>query len=382
MHVVRYASNSSIRSTAKHFGLERKQVRDWVRNHQSYQQQSFLHTRYRVARADMCQHPAMENDLFAWIMDKRASGLCVTAGMIRAEALRLLPNGNFSASNGWLDRFMKRKRLTIRRITTSGRELPRDAPIQINQFLAKCEPYMQMDFDRDSLLNADETSIYIDPPTRQSVALIGSRRVDAVTTGQQKTRVSVCFTATASGAKLKPLILLPRKKPLKNWVPPNNVEIVYGTKGTFNESIISDHFIPKVLVDFKNQKCLHRLNLIFDQAPCHTTARAKASFNNASVNLNWVPKRMTSILQPADVAWMRPLKVAYFKKWNDWLINAPISYTQAGNRKSPGYALVVDWISEIWPRPSNDHTLLRSVWHYDSKYGQLWQPAETFCPLK
>jgi hypothetical protein len=156
MHVLHYASNSSIRATAKHFGLERKQVRDWVRNQQSYHQQSFLHTRYRVARADMCQHPAMENDLSTWIMDKRASGLCVTAGMIRVEAVRLLPNGNFSASNGWLDRFMKRKRLTIRRITTSGRELPRDAPIQINQFLTECE---QMDFDRDSLLNAQDNQL-------------------------------------------------------------------------------------------------------------------------------------------------------------------------------------------------------------------------------
>jgi hypothetical protein len=35
-----------------------------------------------------------------------------TAGMIRTEALRFLPNGNFSASHGWKERFKKRKRLT------------------------------------------------------------------------------------------------------------------------------------------------------------------------------------------------------------------------------------------------------------------------------
>ncbi len=80
-----------------------------------------------------------------------------------------------------------------------------------SQVKDKVEPYMQMVFDRD----------YIDLPTTQSVALIGSRRVDAVTNGQQKIRVSVCFTATASGMKLKPLILFPRKKTLKNWVPIN-----------------------------------------------------------------------------------------------------------------------------------------------------------------
>jgi hypothetical protein len=67
---------------------------------------------------------------------------------------------------------MKRKRLKVHRITTSSRESPRDAPMQINSFLRECEPYMQMDSDSDSLLNADETSIYIDPPIRKSVFLI------------------------------------------------------------------------------------------------------------------------------------------------------------------------------------------------------------------
>jgi hypothetical protein len=115
-----------------------------------------------------------KNESFAWIMEKRASNLCVTTGMIRAEALRILANGKFSASNGWLDRFMKRNCVTIHRITTSG------------VFSRECEPYIQMDLDRDSLLIAEKASIHIDPSTRQSVYLTSSRRVDAVTTGRQR----------------------------------------------------------------------------------------------------------------------------------------------------------------------------------------------------
>ncbi len=56
---------------------------------------------------------------------------------------------------------------------------------------------------------------------------------------------------------------------------------------------------------------------------------------------------MTPLLQPADVSWMRPLKVAYFKKWNHWLVHAPKAFTASGNVKSPGYAKVITWISEI-----------------------------------
>ena len=145
--------------------------------------------------------------------------------------------------------------------------------------------------------------------------------MQAVTSGQLKTRVSVCFTASASGTKLKPLILLPRKHPLKKWTPPENVIVVYGTNGNFNESVISDHYIPKVLVDYKNQKRFHGLDFLFDQAPCHTTSRSKATFASASVSVHWIPKRMTTFLQPADQSWMTPLKASYFRKWNNWLIN-------------------------------------------------------------
>jgi hypothetical protein len=94
------------------------------------------------------RHPTMENEFLAWVMEKRASSLCVITGMIQAHALRTLPNRTFSASNGWFDRFVNRKRLTIRRITTSDRELPRDTLNHTKKFLTECEPYMQMDFVR------------------------------------------------------------------------------------------------------------------------------------------------------------------------------------------------------------------------------------------
>ena len=214
------------------------------------------------------QHPQMEADLYDYIIDSRAQGICVTSGMIRAEALRILAGTNFSASNGWMARFLRRKRLVIRRITTSGRDLPQDAGPLASLFLTECALEYQVDgFDRDCLLNGDETSIYIDPPTTQTYEAIGVRRVGALTTGQQKTRVSVCLTATASGRKLNPLVLIPRKKPLKNFTPPTNLTVVYGTNGTFNESVVCDHYIPM------DENGLNHLNFLYDQAPCHMTHR-------------------------------------------------------------------------------------------------------------
>ena len=107
--------------------------------------------------------------------------------------------------------------------------------------------------------------------------------VEAVTSGQQKTRISVCFTASASGTKLPVLVLIPRKKPLKNFTAPNNLVVVYGTNGTFNESLVCEYYVPNVLVSYKNEKKMSNLHFLYDQAPCCMTKRVSETFAAASV---------------------------------------------------------------------------------------------------
>ena len=125
------------------------------------------------------------------------------------------------------------------------------------------------------------------------------------------------------------------------------MQVVYGTNGCFNEIVVSQHYIP-LLVEYKNDKHYSGLNMIYDQAPCHQTQRVQTNFVNASIRVKRCPKRMTPLFQPADVCWMSPVKSGYFKRWNHWLIHAPKAYTASGNRKSPGYAQVITWISEVW----------------------------------
>ena len=67
-------------------------------------------------------------------------------------------------------------------------------------FLDSCNYFRQPDFDRSSFLNLDQTSIYLDPKLTRTFAERGSRRVEAVTAGQEKTRVYVALTASAASA--------------------------------------------------------------------------------------------------------------------------------------------------------------------------------------
>ena len=47
-------------------------------------------------------------------------------------------DGKFYASDGWLHGFLRRKNYTLRRITTTGRDLPKDFLETINQFHQDC----------------------------------------------------------------------------------------------------------------------------------------------------------------------------------------------------------------------------------------------------
>jgi hypothetical protein len=55
----------------------------------------------------------------------------------------------------------------------------------------------------------------------------GTKCVNSVTSGQEKTKVSCSFCASSNGDKLPVLILIPRKRPLKDFITPDIVLVVY-----------------------------------------------------------------------------------------------------------------------------------------------------------
>lgn len=145
---------------------------------------------------------------------------------------------------------------------------------------------------------------------------------------------------------------------------------MYGTSGNFNFGVIIDHFLNRVLKPYKQSQGFHRLELLWDHATCHLTKEVKDAMAQANVRLHHVPKRLTNLLQPADVGWMRHLKIGFHHKWNDWMTNGVHTYTAAGNLRSPGidptkcllfdsfclhakcllkgYMRIIEWISQIW----------------------------------
>ena len=134
---------------------------------------------------------------------------------------------------------------------------------------------------------------------------------------------------------------MPRKKPLKEFTPPDNVLIIYsGGNKNFDQDTIKESFVQRVIgphVLRHNQK---NALLFIDSAPCHKPSGVKTKLNQFNIDLEMIPPRMTGLVQPADVSWFRSVKAVYKKNWTNWYSYNDHAFTKSGNLKSPGYVNV------------------------------------------
>jgi hypothetical protein len=188
--VIKHYENSSKpskRRTSIDFGISRSCVIDWLKEKDEIMSQKSFSRRKFVesTKVKKALYHDAEGELHKFFEIQREQSVVITTFSIQNkmnELMRVMhPEDSivFRASRGWVQNFMERYNLAFRRITTSGRELPKIKVIDWMRF-----------------------SAYMDAPGSYSIAKKGSKRVAAKTSGKEKTRLSCLMTATASGRKL------------------------------------------------------------------------------------------------------------------------------------------------------------------------------------
>ena len=92
-----FENNGSVRGTAKRFNIQPKQLRDWKNK-----KQNLLATSPHVIKlhpGKPAKYPKLEDDLFAWISEKRANGNAVTRKFITSKAISLSKSPEFLINN-------------------------------------------------------------------------------------------------------------------------------------------------------------------------------------------------------------------------------------------------------------------------------------------
>jgi len=124
--------------------------------------------------------PELDETLFEWIMVQRMKSLRVSRRSIREEAKRLFPTLDtgtgtlFKASVGWLNRFLKRQGLSLRRRTTVAQKDPAQLYSKIVSLVTFIGHIVQTKQVTPACIIAmDETSLWFDMLSNTTIAPTG-----------------------------------------------------------------------------------------------------------------------------------------------------------------------------------------------------------------
>jgi len=156
----------------------------------------------------------------------------------------------------------------------------------------------------NQILNMDESACYLD------TKLISSKRVLASTSGNDRTRMLVAFTAASNGTKLPVFGINTRKKEIFELNELSNIVIEYKTKSTFDEDMIIT-YLRRIILPYLLKSSFSKILLLIDSATCHLTKNVKDFCYENNIFLCFIPPRLTNLLQPADVVWFCLIKKKY-----------------------------------------------------------------------
>ena len=106
---------------------------------------------------------ALEDKPVQWIFESRDLQLPVQRKAIQQKAVALIQpiNPEFRASDGWLQKFMTRNSLLLRRHTSIQQKLPGDLEKKLEEFMSSVQALRKHhDFPSDLIINMDETPIF------------------------------------------------------------------------------------------------------------------------------------------------------------------------------------------------------------------------------
>ncbi len=143
----------SLGFVAKKAKISRQCLRVWLKKRTEISEEVNKHLRFKTKPSNTkCMCDEMERRLTVWLQAEREKGACIDSVILRSkgeqfynEIHQLNPpvdfvptcpkdRNEFKFSQGWFCNFLKRNGLALRRISSTGRDLPRDTLLRIASF--------------------------------------------------------------------------------------------------------------------------------------------------------------------------------------------------------------------------------------------------------
>jgi len=303
---------TSQRSAAKAWGIPRSTLQDRMKGRRphkiAHQQQQRL-------------TPDQEEFLVEWIIDEDSRAQPPSHQRVREMAIRILKSNGDRCPLGhkWVENFLHRQprvsSVVGRSIETSRAGAAGSEAIQA--FLELFERTVKrLDIQADDIWNMDETGIALGVCTNTRVLARAGKKKAYIKEPGNREWVSIIECISASGSKLKPMVVFKGKSLQTTWFPSNSIpDWLYTTSqnGWTSNSIglawINSIFIP----DTASPEGRNRL-LILDGHGSHIDIEFIWACKGANIHLLFLPAHTSHVLQPLDLAPFSVIKSKYRKQ--------------------------------------------------------------------
>ncbi|XP_063239060.1 uncharacterized protein LOC134540325 [Bacillus rossius redtenbacheri] len=167
------------------------------------------------------------------------------------------------------------------------------------------------------IVNFDETNLTNDPGTTKIITKRGCKYPERVV-NQSKSAVSIMFAASASGELLPCYVVYKSKHLYTTWTEgaPKGTRFNCTQSGWFDGFTFEDWVKNVALPYFKDKE--GKKILIGDNLSSHLSCEAIRVCQENDIHFVFLPSNSTHLTQPLDVAFFRPLKVAWRKVLLKW----------------------------------------------------------------
>lgn len=364
LEVFNFVMKNSIKEGMKKFSIDRKTIAEWILKIDQIKHEIDIgrgNKKRLIGGGRPTIHTNIEELLADWIDEQRGKKLPVTRRMVIQQAneytkqLKMDSFFTMEKNHSWLDRFLQRHNFALRDKTTTCQKIPESFGKDIARFIVNISNLRKK--LNPLIVGCDETSIWLESVGATTIERKGAREVAVLTCGMEKVRYTLMLSARSDGIKLKPFLLINRKRPIKELKRfESDINIVYEGTNWMNDETTKIYLnkLKEEITDFSS------FLLIWDSFKSHTSLLTRELCSQLNINTMIIPPGCTKFVQPADVCWNKPFKDKFRIKYEDWMSERAKKKEEMEKEDDgiyndkPGFIQLCQWVNFAWESLSTE----------------------------
>lgn len=246
----------------------------------------------------------LERSMEIFVRQARENSIPLSGPLLQEKACdfaKKLGITNFKGSSGWLNKFLKRQKMSFRKLC--GESASVDLHVTDN-WMTQALPGIIIQYEARDIYNADETGLFFKCLPDKTFAF----RSETCHGGKySKQRLTVMCATNMDGSDKLPLLVIGKSKNPRCFKNVKSLPVLYesNTKAWMT-SILFEKWILELDEKFAKEK--RNVLMFVDNCTAHPKSLQRKL---KAINLQFFPPNATSVVQPLDLGIIKNLKQYY-----------------------------------------------------------------------